>query len=225
MGERKTMRNAIINVVLLILVSSIVIFAFANAFYTVAFDSNFYKNEFSRRFPEEKADFYYSITQKILSYYQKGSNDKKIGLDAFSEREKVHLVEVKNLVQKTIFLTKISLLLIFVICFVIYFIERERFHHFMKKALLYAGYGILFIFLVGIIFFANFSNSFTKFHLLAFETDTWLLDQDDTLIIMFPEEFFMKSGIAIFLLSMAYGIALIAFANLLLPKIKKEKHK
>lgn len=46
----------------------------------------------------------------------------------------------------------------------------------------------------------DFNKCFTYFHLIFFNNDLWILDENDILIQMFPEKFFMSIFIRILLL-------------------------
>ena len=50
---------------------------------------------------------------------------------------------------------------------------------------------------LGLYIFLNFNNFFTRFHHLFFEGDTWLFRQDDTLIRLFPTDFWFDAAAVI----------------------------
>jgi integral membrane protein (TIGR01906 family) len=50
---------------------------------------------------------------------------------------------------------------------------------------------------LGLYILLNFNNFFTRFHHLFFEGDTWLFRRDDTLIRLFPNDFWFDASAGI----------------------------
>ena len=106
---------------LLILISVLLIIdipfiLYLSNFNSIGFDENFYKKEF------QKYDVYGTlgdydiekINDDVLNYLRYGE-EGFIENNFFNEREKVHLLDVKNLIQKTIKFYYFSIILFFLL--------------------------------------------------------------------------------------------------------------
>lgn len=124
---------------------------------------------------------------EVISYLK----DKKNILDPqyFSEREQLHMADVKKLMQKARLLT-ISLIILILLSMA-YLAVKER--PLLGKSLFY-GSCLTFVLLFVLMITAKlaFSGMFIKFHELAFTNNYWQLDPaKDTIVKIFNEQFFM----------------------------------
>ncbi len=88
------------------------------------------------------------------------------------------------------------------------------------------GFGIILAGLIALVIamMRDFSALFTRFHLLLFDNDLWLLDpKTDIMINMFPEEFFNQLGIAIGVYAIVFVTVPAIAAIIYLVKSKKAK--
>ena len=111
----------------------------------------------------------------------------------FNEREKLHMKDVKDIVQSAIDLRRVCMVLIVVsLCAVIIF--RLNKFVFLKFFTLFFGLiGILFYIVAGVSVL-NFNRAFVIFHEVLFNNDLWLLDPRESLMInMLPESFFVDT--------------------------------
>ena len=125
----------------------------------------------------------------------------------FSEREVLHLVDVKRLLTRTYDASWAALGFIIVFIAAIAIRERQNAPRALARASLVSG-GIAAgtIFVVGVIAVTGFDEAFRQFHLLLFTNDLWKLSSRDRLIQMFPQGFFVETAMLI-------GVTTIAVAG------------
>ncbi len=104
--------------------------------------------------------------------------------DNYSEREKVHMQEVKSLTNLSLIINLISLSIII-------FLRKTKIN-FKKTGNTLIIISILLF--LGALFYKEFHH---YFHLLVFRTDTWLLPSSSLLIKTYPLEFFRNRFILI----------------------------
>jgi len=138
------------------------------------------------------------VTDQLLDYIK----DKKdhmvieseidgINQEVFGEREKAHMIDVKNLYIGARNLQWLSLLLLIV--YIGYGMTKSK--NMLSETLIRIRYvmPVLLAFMVGIgiLFATDFNKYFTIFHELFFSNDLWLLDpKTDIMINMVPEVYF-----------------------------------
>ncbi len=123
-----------------------------------------------------------------------GAEEKEI----FGGREKLHMMDVKELFAKGRFLLNICTVLFIIMGLL--FIKRDR--HWKKSIaniLLYtAAANILLLFMLLLLIKIDFDKYFIYFHTMFFNNDFWILDfNTDILIRMLPEEFFYHTTVKI----------------------------
>src|SRR3989344_5862160 len=112
----------------------------------------------------------------------------KEDLKDYTEKDKMHLTDVKELIGKIIL--TFYLLLIGLILILTYFLIYKNY----REIGLVFIFGFCFLALILILlYFINFDYLFLKFHLVSFNNDLWLLSEDESLLIrIFNSGFFMK---------------------------------
>jgi len=162
---------------------------------SLLYDKNFYErefgklgvyNNFEKRFIDQKAIM-------VQDYFRNNSE-----LDSFfSEQEKLHMRDVKNIVliftriYNIIFYT----ILIVLVLLIFYFFKMSRFVRNKYLTLISKSFILSFVFIAvlsGIFYISagNFSDNFITFHKIIFSNDYWMLPEDSHLLQMFPEKFF-----------------------------------
>jgi len=174
----------------------------------ITFNVNYYKTEYekhdiSKKLSIEESDLMDS-TVKLLDYLRDDRKDLDFKTkidgkeqDFFSSRDKMHMVDVKNLfiigriIRNVIF---IVLLLISAI-----FIYNKKIRFDIGNFLLTSSIvGVLPIVILVILINIDFYKYFTIFHEIFFTNDLWLLDPNaDRLVNIFPESFFFDTAIKI----------------------------
>ena len=122
----------------------------------------------------------------------------------YTELEKVHMQEVKNLVLTSIILN--------IILFII--IKYNKKHTNSKLT----GYSLLIVLaLLGIPSLISFQTFFTNFHLIFFDSNNWILPSNSILIQHYPLPYYKSVILKISIILIALSLLLI-FINKLIPK-------
>ena len=88
-------------VVLLIL--SVPFILYLGNFKLIAFDEQFYEKEFSKYgIYDDFSEDVDAINSKLLYYLRYDKTDEYVEIDMFDEKEKDHLLDVKNVIQKVL---------------------------------------------------------------------------------------------------------------------------
>lgn len=171
------------------------------SFRLVVFDASFYKAEFEKygvygRFDKDVAD---PAVESLIGYMKSGYPLS----DFFNEKEKVHMFDVCNIVQKV--------LLVFFILLSVFVVSLFSGRGYFFKSLFYGGVCslavILLFFLVSSVWF---DFIFYKFHELSFSNDFWMLNPDvDNLKALLPDGFFYDALLRIFFISLVVSAGLV----------------
>lgn len=112
----------------------------------------------------------------------------------YNVREIGHMLDVKRLVD--LFDQIFQVVGIFFLVALIYLLARPETRIYAYRALMYGGLltaGILFI--VAILIAISWNFVFVQFHELLFPPDTWTFSMSDSLIRLFPEQFWFDFGL------------------------------
>ncbi len=152
------------------------------------------------------------VTEEMMAYLRGNRADLVVETNVdgekkefFNDREKAHMVDVKNLFIGGLWIRRISIL-IFALAVILLVKMKSDWRRILPKSFL-IGFGV-FIGLVtgiGIFVVSDFNKWFLLFHKVAFQNDLWLLNPEtDLLIRMLPEGFFldmvMRIGVIMLLL-------------------------
>jgi len=136
-----------------------------------------------------------SITNDIFIYLRGKAGDEILEPN-FNQREILHMRDVQVLFKYGFILKYIAIILS--IGLIIYFVligETKLVGKWIYKGLFV---NLIFIGILGIMIYFDFTKYFTYFHYIFFTNDLWLLDpQTDLLIQMLPEEFFSSIATSI----------------------------
>ena len=127
----------------------------------------------------------------------------------FSERETLHLVDVKRLLERTYDAGWAAIG--FIVAFILgaAYWRRGRVRTSLARAGLYAGVGVVAaIGLLAVVAVTGFDGAFRQFHLLFFTNDLWQLSNRDSLIQMFPQGFFFETTLLIGGVTIAFAAAI-----------------
>ncbi len=192
----------------LLLIVTIIIFIILLNFRFYVFNVGYYKEELSKigvsnEFSEKE------ITENLNQLVSYIKNNQPLTTSFFNEKEKQHLIDVKNLIDKTIFIFYLSLMLLIIF---LYLNKKD-----LKKPLLYSGISLILIPIF--LSLINFNFIFIKFHEIFFTNDLWLLNPEtDNLIKLFPKQFFINFTKKILINSLIIGIILVICSFFLKPK-------
>lgn len=135
----------------------------------------------------------------------------------FSERELLHLRDVKRLLNRTYDAGWAALGFIVAYGLATIYWRRGAARRAFGWAALQAGAAIVaLIVALGVIALTGFDAAFRQFHLLFFTNDLWQLSADDRLIQMFPQDFFLETTLLIGGVVIATAVALAALGWFLL---------
>lgn len=176
------------------------IFVFLMTFSYVVFDLDFYESRFEKYSISKSSnitnDSLINITKGLLKYLKDEESDLSYK-HLYSSRELVHLEDVKALFQKGFAIRNISFFVSLILFFYLMKVDRKLIR---KGLMLSSVFSLSLIALLLVISLIDFNKCFTYFHLIFFNNDLWILDENDILIQMFPEKFFMSIFIRILLL-------------------------
>lgn len=172
----------------------------------IAFDKNYYEKQYEKyQIPESigiSMPDLMTSTGNLLDYL----NDKRQNLDFkmpikgtqqefFSERDKLHMIDVKNLFVKGRVMRNVSFWYCVLFAGFLGYKLRDRRRKASKLFIYTFIAGTVPIILLVILMNIDFYKYFTIFHEIFFNNDLWQLEPaKDRLINMYPEAFF--SGIA-----------------------------
>ncbi|MGO1369318.1 TIGR01906 family membrane protein [Senegalia sp. (in: firmicutes)] len=170
------------------------------------FDIEFYENKFEEysiydKTQIEKKDLII-VTREMLDYMK--GNRKNLIIEAkvngeeeivFGERERKHMVDVKNLFEKGFMIRNLSLILFIISLFLIIKFYKKTLYKLLISASILP---LIIMSIFGIAISIDFNKYFTIFHEILFTNDLWLLNpKTDILIQMLPLDFFYSISIRI----------------------------
>ena len=174
--------------------------------------NSFYFHTFVQKYNTQN-----DITENLLDYLRYDRTQNFIEDENFNEKERSHLLDVKNIIQKFIRIKDISIISLIILFALIAIFSKKSALINLSKGIL-AG-SILTIAIFILFFFSSFGNLFESFHLIFFEPETWLFSQNDMLIILFPLEFFSDITTRIVLTAVSIGVILLV-SSYLIYKLK-----
>lgn len=172
-----------------ILVPILVLFFFLSAIKTAMYEKTFYHEEFEKtgvyeKYGSELAD---SSLENVLDYL---SGESELS-SFFSERDKAHMIDVKNLFDQGLIYYYLSIIAIVLFMSILYILRRDAFNLTISKVFLVSGSVAAFIVVIAATMQNKFLNFFLWFHQTFFNNDLWILDPaKDNLVNLFTEEFF-----------------------------------
>lgn len=198
---------AIFSFVITVLLSCIDFWAFNDVFYA----HEFKQNDTAEIIGLSDEDLVL-ITEHLLGYIKDKHDDLSIEAtikgqkhEVFNEKEKLHMIDVKNLYQHAMLVRNIAFV-IFIIGFIINkFADVQMIYTCFKK--------VLAIFLgtvaaISFYAFLDFTHFWINFHYLFFTNDLFFLDPNkDILIQLVPERFFFDL-VAVIIISFIFILGL-----------------
>lgn len=179
-----------------VLLSILILMAiFLTGIERVTFNREFYEKSFEKYNVPQDTGFAMDELLLMVQDIKKYVSDKKDSLEPqwFSEKDILHMVDVKELFIKAFRVRNISLLLMLFLLGFLFVCEGAR--GILRTLKWSALVPLLGIILGGIIITLDFSRYFTYFHLIFFDNDLWLLDPVKDMVRFFPEPLFMDAAI------------------------------
>ena len=196
-----------------------------------AFDADFYKDEYEKLGTAEyvgtSEEDLFNATDILIDYLQDERDDLDFktqdGDEFFNQKEKLHMVDVKNLYQMAcavswIFFSAGTALLI-----TVFAMKKKNALLPVLKGYNIAGTAVLAFFAVVAVYAAvDFNTFWVNFHYMFFTNDLWMLDPaTDRLIRMYETQFFFDMVIGILVLFIGIFIGTFIAAKVYL-RSKKE---
>ncbi len=199
-------------------------------------DFNWYQKEYEKYNVkvdlEMEMDDIMDVTHEMMAYLRGNREDLVVrtmvnGMEQefFNDREKAHMVDVKNL-----FLGGLDLRLgagvVFVAAIVILAFSKADWKKILPQCFIFglAGFiGVMAIF--ALLCISDFTKYFTIFHEIFFDNDLWLLDwRTDLMIRMLPEGFFSDMVIRIGSIFVGFLVVFLGGSVFVLKKQKDKKN-
>ncbi|MDF1617831.1 TIGR01906 family membrane protein [Petrocella sp. FN5] len=154
-----------------------------------------------------------TVTDQLLDYIKDKedhmvieSKIDGINQEIFGEREKAHMIDVKNLYIWARNMQWLSLFLVVIIIGYGWMKSKIMLYETLSRVKYVIPLLLTMMVGIGILFATDFNKYFTIFHELFFSNDLWLLDpKTDIMINMVPEIYFytvVMMSLALFVLSM-----------------------
>ncbi len=192
----------------LFLIISLILTIYLSSAKHVAFDENFYKTEFSKNKVYDKIENADMIAKGLMGFFENSSKIPSI----FNEKEQSHLSDVKKLIERgnrlLIFLALTNIILLSLL-----FFSSKHKTKLLSKITIFSGIFGLIVPLT--IILSEFSDLFTKFHLIFFPRGNWQFSFASTLITLFPQQFFYNALIRIIISSVILSAILLIIGFIL----------
>ena len=195
-----------------ILTISLFLLIILSNFYFLVFNEKFYANEAEKLDNEQYMEKYLNI----INYLK--NNEP---LTYFNEKEVLHMKDVKNIIQKTIYLFYLSAITTLLISF--YLLCKKQYKKIISSLKNSSIIAIILLSLLAVILLVSFNNAFIYFHKILFTNNLWLLDpKKDLLINLFPQQFFIDFMKKLIMNSFMVSV-IILLSTALTKSLKKKK--
>ena len=210
--------------ILLIFILPFLLFLLVFNFY--GFNNIVYQEKFSEYKVQQYVPGAFSLHEAVINFIE-GKNDALP--NAFNDREKQHLWDVRKVVNISTILLYFLIILFIILLVVSALILKVNNYiiNFVGKVLVFGGF--LTILLAAVLFFfisSDFSTTFESFHRLLFDKGTYVFDPAKEVIVrLYPEQLFMDLGIGISKGVLVTSVLLILLGAFLILKSKKNKNR
>ena len=156
----------------------------------LVFNSAFYKSQFKKLnvYEEfESREIVDNQSDGLIGYLCCGKN---LDENFFTERERLHLLDVKKLITlNQVASVLLSGLVLAGLILLIFKKDEKEFTKTILGASAITVFAVIFLWLSALF---NFDWIFLQFHFLAFDNDLWQLLESSNLIKLFPQQFFVN---------------------------------
>jgi len=228
--------------ILMVLLVPIILYLFN--FNIIAFNENFYKKEFARYdvYSTLNEHDIEKINSDVLNYLENERENKLINNDFFNYREQAHLLDVKNLIQKTLVIYYTSVILFILLFIVLIILLDFNIKKIAKRFLLILFFGSALTLIDAFLFFLlsniNFDFLFRFFHKTFFPVGTFTFNPEfEDIVVLYPEKLFFDALIKIITKTILSSVILtflsfivlfyyfkIVFSNFLPLKYRRRSH-
>ena len=194
------------------------IFILLLSFKVFVYDQNLYREEFKQNniYTKYNESYVNNISSNLINYFK---GKETLG-NYYTEREIIHLEDVKKLINNSLKLFYIIFLFLLII--ISYLLQKKE-QKILCKILKYGGILNLIIYtIIFLLSLLNFEKFFIKFHQIFFRNDYWILNPQDILVNLFTEQFFSSILRKIIATSLILSIIFI-LAGIFIEKAYKQR--
>lgn len=189
---------------------------------------DFYSYEFTKLQSLQEADVNVSEIEmgELFSKYMTGRTEEfqleaeyenKV-IQLFNSKEQSHMKDVRNLIW-LIGISAICAFIIIIVCTL--FLNKKSDNYTIRRGYIF-GIGTFLLFIVALFIFSklDFTKGFNAFHEIFFTNDLWMLNpNEDILLMIMPEQFFIDSMFIVILFSIPFLI----LTGLIIWRFTKER--
>lgn len=211
----------------LIFILCVPLIAFITGAFTMVFDPGFY----SQGQIEQRVEATYGLPPRVLQpvnraivrYFASNSDTLASSLENegadqkfFNEREIVHMSDVRGLISTFRVVQRVAFIYAIIFLILSLLLQGSRaVERIGRYSIVGAVFTIVLVVVFGSLALIDFDNLFTRFHLISFSNDFWLLDpKTDRLIQMFPFDFWYNATIAIVVQALGITVGIAALGGL-----------
>jgi len=188
----------------------------------LVFNHGFYKTQFGKLKVYEtfgSNEIVDSESQRLIGFLCCG---EELDRDFFTERERLHLSDVKKIITLNQ-VASVLLIALILAGFLILILKKneKEFAKTVMGASAITVFAVIFLWLSALF---NFDWFFLKFHFLAFDNDLWQLPENANLIKLFPQQFFVNFANRIAIQTLAISVGLFLASFYFLKRHDSKKH-
>lgn len=221
----KTSNIVIIYFFLSLIVLAAVPVVYLSFFHQLLYDETFYQQQFKQLGITDSYEAYQVTTEmRELLNYIRDKEKTRINSDFLSDRDKAHMVDVKNIIHATYTIKYFLITTMLILFLASYYILKLPIAFSMSRVCILSGLFFILLaiaaYLLQLMLPVAFPQAFTLFHEISFDNDLWQLNPEkDNLVNLFPELFFKDFLIAIILKTFYAGIILFLVGIFLLKTV------
>ncbi|MFV0503955.1 MAG: TIGR01906 family membrane protein [Lachnospirales bacterium] len=195
------------------------------------YEKSFEKNNVVEDIKVNKDDLM-KVTKVLTDYMKDERDDLEVivtvngtSREFFNEKEKLHMVDVKDLLLNGRMLKNISLVVL-TICVLFFVFKYKKIPRGFLSASAITIVGITILLLIlGLLVSTNFNKYFIIFHEIFFSNDLWILEPGvDLLINLVPLQFFISISVFIVALLGFFMATYVFLVRFLIKKLRLKKN-
>ena len=206
-------------IISILMVLTIPFIIYGYNFNSVAFDEDFYKKEFAKYNVYNNLINYNieEINNDVLNYLKFEKNNELIKNNFFNEREKTHLLDVKDLIQTILSIYYFSAILFLILFILLILLMNFNFKIIAKRFLIILSIGSLLTLLDAVLFFIlsnlNFNFVFDIFHKTFFNPGTFIFNPEfENIVVLYQLNLFFDFLVKIILNTILSSVIILFFA-------------
>lgn len=202
-----------------------------------AFNEKFYTTEYKKYNISSTTGMSFEdlnrVTTKLINYISGKEDNLNIQAkiqgqtgQVFGQKEKQHMIDVKELFEKGFSVRNISVLIVILAVFMLFKVSDNTKKD-IYKSIFYSSVLSLIVTILLVIFIKiDFDKYFTYFHKVFFNNELWLLNPEtDVLINMLPLEFFIDIAWKIIIWFLVVETTIFMLSLIMLKRIKAHSNK